>query len=224
MKKQRCVIIGASPDTDIAPWKTCLHETDYIVCADGGYVWAQKAGLTPQLIIGDFDSADCPAQAPCEVIRLPVRKDDTDTMVCLKEGIRRGYREFLLLGMTGGRPDHTFANFAALSYLSQRGLQGTILDTEWEYRVLTDTEQVLTDREGCAFAVFPFGCRSCEVTLSGFLYEGESIPLQADFPLGVSNTIVSPHALVRVHQTALVIIQISKQGFHPCTPQAFEKA
>lgn len=207
MTKPRCVILGASPDANISDWSSCLRQDDYLVCADGGYLLAQQAGVLPQLVVGDFDSSPVPSHLSCEVIQLPVRKDDTDTMVCLKEGIRRGFQDFLLLGMTGGRPDHTFANFSALSYLAQRGLRGEIIDREWHYRVLADEEWLVTEHIGCPFAVFPFGCGECHVTLDGFLYEGEDILLQADFPMGVSNTVTASPALVRVRSTALVMLK-----------------
>lgn len=207
MTEQRCVIIGASPDTHVTGWTSLLQDDDYIICADGGYIWAQKAGFMPRLIIGDFDSAPLPTAFDGEIIRLPVQKDDTDTMYCIKEGIRRGFRTFLLLGMTGGRPDHTFANYAALCYLSQRGLYGEMIGNGWCYRVLTDETAVLSGYKNSGFAVFPFGCHSCRVSLSGFLYEGDGIDLSAGFPLGVSNTITDDAARVQVAGTALILFQ-----------------
>ena len=209
---RRCVIIGASPETDTVQWASWVRKDDFIMCADGGYVLAQQAGLIPQLIIGDFDSAAVPAAPPCEVIRLPVKKDDTDTMYCIKEGMRRGFRSFLLLGMTGGRPDHTFANFAALTYLSQRKCQGIIMDTEWCYCALTDDKMILKGCQNSRFAVFPFGCAGCRVSLSGFLYEGANIDLSADYPVGVSNTILSDSAAVQVEGTALLMFTQPSNG------------
>ena len=52
---KRCVVIGSSPDTDIETIKKTVKSDDFTVCADGGYLFAEKAGITPQLIIGDFD-------------------------------------------------------------------------------------------------------------------------------------------------------------------------
>ena len=204
---KRCVIIGASPFCDADVLKKNIRESDFIMCADGGYKYALSAGVKPDMIIGDFDSSEFPENIRCDIVRLPVHKDDTDTMYCIKEGIRRGFRTFLLLGMTGGRPDHTFANYAALCYLSQRGLYGEMIGNGWCYRVLTDETAVLSGYKNSGFAVFPFGCHSCRVSLSGFLYEGNGIDLSAGFPLGVSNTITDDAARVQVAGTALILFQ-----------------
>lgn len=40
----------------------------------------------------------------------------------------RGYRDFLLLGCTGGRLDHTLANIAVLLYLLRRGADALMAD------------------------------------------------------------------------------------------------
>lgn len=54
----RCVIISGSPDTSVEEIKTLCTDDDFIVCADSGYTFARKAGLNPDLIIGDFDSLE----------------------------------------------------------------------------------------------------------------------------------------------------------------------
>ncbi len=207
MTGKRCVIIGASPENDISEVKHLIKDDDIIVCADGGYEKAVTAGLKPDIIIGDFDSAPVPVNSSCEVIKLPVMKDDTDTMFCIREFIRRGCSEFLLLGMTGGRPDHTVANYCALLFLAQRGFKGCIADEKGLYYVLKNYSMEIKNKSGKGFAVFPFGCKECSVELKGFLYEVNDIMLTAEFPLGASNTINSDNAFVGIKNgSALVMI------------------
>lgn len=61
----------------------------------------EPLGLRPGLVVDDFDSHPDP-HLPVETITLPCEKDDTDTVYAVKESLRRGYREFLLLGAAGG--------------------------------------------------------------------------------------------------------------------------
>ena len=207
MSAKRCVIIGASPENDFSYYKGLIKSWDTIVCADGGYKKAALCGIRPDAIIGDFDSAPLPEDADGEIIRLPEKKDDTDTMFCIKEFERRGFTDFLLLGMTGGRPDHTLANYSALLYLAQRGMSGCIADEKGSFYVLNETELEVTKKRGFGFGIFPFGCGSCTVTLRGFVYEVVGYALSADMPIGVSNTIVSDRAEVSVSDgSALVMI------------------
>ena len=76
--------------------------SDYVIAADGGWRWCRSAGLTPDLLLGDFDSlGEVPAFD--HILRVPVEKDDTDMMLAIKKGLERGCREFHLYGGTGGR-------------------------------------------------------------------------------------------------------------------------
>lgn len=207
MADRRCVIIGASPDTDTSVVKENVHTGDFVVCADGGRLIAEKAGIKPDIIIGDFDSSSYPENASCEIISLPVKKDDTDTLYCIKECAGRGYNDFVLLGMTGGRADHSFANYCSLLYLAESGMKGRIIDSAGSCEVVKDGTIFIEGKEGHGFGIFPFGCASCTVTLSGFLYEIESTVLTAGYPIGVSNEITSNSALVSVlNGTAIIFI------------------
>jgi hypothetical protein len=105
IKKARCVIIGSAP-VDEAERRfigTQVSPEDFLVCADGGYETARRLGLQPNLLIGDLDSCTEDFPPDIEAVRLPVQKDDTDMMYSLKECLGRGYRDFLLLGATGGQ-------------------------------------------------------------------------------------------------------------------------
>ena len=208
MEYRRCVIIGASPDTEIAVLKREISSDDYVICADGGYDYAKEAGIVPQLIVGDFDSTILDKDVKCEVITLPTRKDDSDMMVCVKEGVKRKFKVFSLFGATGGRPDHTYANISALLYLAKNGCIGSIEDSKYRYLMLKKGTVKIRNESGKKFSIFPFGCPECRVTLKGFEYEIEMYLLNATLPIGVSNKVVSDEALVSVHYgTALVITE-----------------
>ena len=199
MSKRRCVIIGSSPETDIDIIRKHLREGDFIACADGGYVYAEQLGIKPDMIIGDFDSSERPDTDICRIIELPVRKDDTDTVYTVRECLRLGFEEFLLFGMTGGRIDHTYANLCVLADLAKKQVRASLIDKENTIEVIYSGSRIIENRNGCGFAVFPFGCESCNVSLEGFEYNLQAGTLTADFPLGVSNTIRSDKAKITVH-------------------------
>lgn len=71
-------------------FKSELSDDDFVICADGGYIYAQRFGIKPQLIVGDFDSSTMP-DTDVPTIALPTEKDDTDTIYAIKQGISRGY-------------------------------------------------------------------------------------------------------------------------------------
>ena len=90
-KVKTCVIVGASPTTDSTFIKPILKQADYIICADGGWNHVYRTGVSPHLIVGDFDSACDIIPKETESISLPTHKDDTDLLVAVKEGLKRGY-------------------------------------------------------------------------------------------------------------------------------------
>ena len=53
----RAVIIGNGDIKDYQYIKSKIHDNDFIICADGGYNHAEKMGIVPDVLIGDFDSA-----------------------------------------------------------------------------------------------------------------------------------------------------------------------
>ena len=77
-------------------------------------------------------------------------------MASAMEGFRRGYREFLLLGGTGGRLDHTVANFAVLYYLLRRGARAVMADTHNRVELKLPGSYRLEPEEGYKFSLFPY--------------------------------------------------------------------
>lgn len=207
MEKSRCVIIGASPVCDTEIIKNHVRESDLVVCADGGYQYALEANIKPDWIIGDFDSSEFPENIRCGIIKLPVHKDDTDTMYCVKECMKMGYQDILLLGVTGGRLDHTFANFCTLLYTAENSVNAKILDRENIIFAMTEgMKENIENMKGHLFSIFPFGCKSCKVTLDGFEYPLDEGTVKVNTVLGTSNSVISDHAEIILHEGSAICI------------------
>ncbi|MBR7181648.1 MAG: thiamine diphosphokinase, partial [Clostridia bacterium] len=123
----RCVIVGGADIGNYEYIRNILKVDDFVVFCDSGLKHMEPLQVCPGLIVGDFDSHENP-QMDTETIVLPCEKDDTDTMYAVKEGVKRGYEDFLLIGVVGGRLDHTLGNVYALLYLDSLGKKGCIID------------------------------------------------------------------------------------------------
>lgn len=110
-----CIVVGAI-DVNV---KIKKHEDDFLIAADKGYLNCLKQNLDVDLLIGDFDSLKI-VPDNIEKIKLNEIKDDTDVFDALMEGIKRGYKSFILYGVIGGRFDHTFANIQILLFLKNK--------------------------------------------------------------------------------------------------------
>ena len=187
----RCVIIAGSPDAEINFIAEQVKDCNYLICADKGYEYAKKAGIKPDLIVGDFDSYSGELPDDCEIIKLNSHKDDTDLLHCIGVALSRGYDDFLILAATGGRFDHTFANISTLMYLDKKGEKG-------EYKI--------NDCKGKTFSVFPFACESVNVTYIGAEYSADNLVLTAEDAMGVSNIFTTDKAAVKINYGNAIFI------------------
>lgn len=209
-KKMRCVIISGSPDTNVEEIKSLCTSDDFIVCADSGYSFAKKAGLTPNLIIGDFDSLKEELPQNTEIVKLNTHKDDTDTEHCVMECIRRGYKDFLLLGSIGGRTDHTFANIATLAFLSEYNYNGIARNNGEEIRILKEGSYEMNNKKGLIFSVFPYGCESVNVTYKGAEYMLNNKTLTYNVSRGISNVFVDDEAEITINRGRAILLTYYK--------------
>lgn len=135
-RANRCVIIGGADIGNYPRIRSYLREDDYVIYCDSGLKHREQLDRQPSLIVGDFDSYDNP-ESDIETIVLPVAKDDTDTVYAVKEGLRRGFRDFLLIGVYGGRLDHTLVNVYILFDLDKRGCTALAVDDYSEMSVIS---------------------------------------------------------------------------------------
>ena len=183
---------------------------DYILAADGGLEHLKKLGLTPQSILGDFDSL---GYTPRGAEVFPVEKDDTDAMLAVRRGLQLGYREFILYGsLDGPRLDHTVANFQTLQFLCDRGACGYLVGREQLVTVLKDGTISFPEDASGTISVFCLGTDARGVTLRGLYYPLEGGTLTPGFPLGVSNHFTGEAASISVEQGSLLVIWDRKAG------------
>lgn len=218
IKKARCVIIGSAP-VDEAERRfigTQVSPEDFLVCADGGYETARRLGLKPDLLIGDLDSCTEDFPPDIEAVRLPVHKDDTYMMYSLKECLGRGYRDFLLLGATGGRLDHTVANLCGLYYLAMHNARGVLADRQNETVLVINGRVGLQGEPGALVSVFPYGASYCTLSYEGLEYPLDHYRLYPYDPMGTSNRLISTAAKITVHEGPALII-MAKENEKVCT-------
>ena len=156
----RCVIISACPVS--ASLASALRPGDTIIACDAGYRNCGPLHCRPDIIVGDFDTAPCPAQEGDDTIILPHVKDDTDTEYAAKLASEKGFDEALLLGVLGGRRlEHTLANLCTGLGLEQRGVRATLLDERSRITFVMPGETRRYPKDGYFYlSVFPMEGRA----------------------------------------------------------------
>ena len=182
------------------------REGDVIIAADAGYQTCRKAGLEPHLLLGDFDSMEQP-ETTADVVRLPVEKDDTDTLAAVKAALEQGCEEIVIYGGTGGkRLDHTLANLHTLLYIRRQGSRGYLYDDDFLWTVIeNETITIRREVEWGILSVFPLCDRAEGIDERGVQYPLENAVLTAAYPLGVSNHILEDTAEIAVRRGALAV-------------------
>lgn len=204
---KRCVILGGAPIGNVAAVRRYLHPDDFVVACDSGLRHADALGLTPDLIVGDFDSSENPHRA-VETIVLPREKDDTDTVFAAKEGLSRGFEEFLLLGAAGGRLDHTLGNVAILLMLEEKGAHGTLVDSYSEMELVCQKPVSVPDRFPY-FSLLAVDGAASGVTVTNAKYPLDGAVITPDYPYGVSNEVLPGQvAAVSVGSGRLLLIKV----------------
>ena len=205
---KECVIFCAAECDGLA---RPIGPESFVIAADGGLRHTEKLGLTPDAVLGDFDSLGfCPEGANV----FPVEKDDTDAMLAVRLGLERGCGEFLLYGsLDGPRLDHTVANFQTLQFLADHGAAGYLIGNTTMVTVVKNGKITFPAGLSGTISVFCMGPDAVGVTEKGLFYGLENGTLSSGFPLGVSNHFTGEAAEISVKNGSLLVLWERKCGF-----------
>lgn len=181
------------------------NRSDIVIAADGGFEALNRAGIRPSIILGDMDSI---GSLPGGIARLrfPKKKDLTDLTLAARFARARGFTRVKLYGATGGRIDHSLANFQLLAGLSRLGTRCVIMAPGFTMFALTDRSLFLPPLpRGTLVSVFCHGENVSGVSLSGLKYPLSNADLSPFEPLGVSNEALGQPIHIRVLKGTLLV-------------------
>lgn len=207
---RRCVIIGGAPIQDYQWIRQHLLPDDFYIFCDGGLKHRQSLQVTPDLLVGDFDSWDNP-KTETETIVLPRKKDDTDTFFGVKEGVKRGFEDFLLIGVIGGRFDHSLGNISALLYLTGLGKKALIIDDYSSIEVVS-SQPVFIEQNIQYFSVLNIDGKAKGITIKNAQYPLENAEITWDYQYGISNQVLpGKTAEVTTQEGRLLLVKVYRE-------------
>jgi thiamine pyrophosphokinase len=203
-----------SPSARLLP---LLDAADLVIAADGGANALVQYGRYPDVLIGDMDSvtptvlARC-ADGSCRLLRYPVAKDETDTELALLEAVRLGARRITLLGVLGGRIDHSLANVLLLTLPALAGCMVQIYDGH-SFIFLVRDELVVHGQKGDLLSLIALNGDALGVRTEGLQYPLRDEPLSFGAARGISNVLLGVEARIMVRAGILLAVH---------TPQKFQ--
>ena len=180
MSKKIVIVSGGELEESFVLSELETLDSQFIIGVDKGMEFLYHHKILPSYIVGDFDSVD---QKIGDYYRnetkVPIRefnpvKDASDTEIAIRLAMTLGAKEILILGATGGRIDHLWANVQSLAIPFKAGIDAVIMDTQNKIRLIGGGETHLKKGEtyGPYFSVFPLG-----EEVYGFSIKGAKYPL-----------------------------------------------
>jgi len=202
---KNCYIAGAGEFCE----NTLPGKDDYIIAVDGGYAALIERGITPDLVVGDFDSLpvefmDLLSGHP-NVIRCPAEKDDTDMMIAVEHGLELGYKTFLINGGLGGRLDHTLGNIQVLTYIARKSAWGVLFGNRETVMAFNNTMELKNNVPGSLISIFSADIAR-RVTIKGLKYTLDDGILSNDHPVGISNEFIGETAFIEAAGDVLIVV------------------
>ncbi|GAB6098333.1 thiamine diphosphokinase [Halanaerocella petrolearia] len=183
---------------------------DTIACADGGAEYAFELGITPDLIVGDFDSVSSTVlnqyrEQGVKIKKFPVQKDKTDTQLLLENLIEMGFEEIIVFAALGKRLDHSLANIYLLEQLTTSGVQIKFVTEQDTIELITDN-RIIKDKAGNTISFLPITSQVEGVELKGVKYPLTDATLTRGSTLSISNIIEDEEAEINLKNGKLLMI------------------
>lgn len=217
MSKRSIIVSGGELNEELALSVLAKQEEQCVIGVDRGVEFLYEHQIMPDYIVGDFDSTRAEIRDYYKnETNIPIReynpvKDASDTEIALRLAMTLGYKELLILGATGGRIDHLWANVQSLVIPFKAGIDAKIMDSQNLISIIGEGETHLRRDEmyGPFFSVFPLGEEIFGFNIRGAKYPLRNHTLRPTNSLCVSNEIAegSDEAVISFPSGKVILMQ-----------------
>ena len=206
----KAVIIsgGKEPSKDILFRE--IQDADIIIGADKGCEVLYKYDITPDYILGDFDSANDEIINSIEErakkkITYKREKDYTDTEIAYNLAVEKGANEIILLGATGTRYDHSLSNLGLMLRGLKSSIKVKVIDDN-NFIFLTDKSITLQGNKGDIISFQAYCDEIKNFNISGAKYNLSNYTLKLGDGITTSNEFLDEDIRVNFDNGILMIL------------------
>ncbi len=206
------IITGGTVDIDFLKGVYKAYKYNYCMGVDKGAEYAYKAGIKPDFVLGDFDSANKDVityfneAADIEVRAFPAEKDETDTHLALLEAMKLGSTHIDIIGGIGSRMDHTLANIHIMKLPLEQGIQCRMIN-ESNIISLANKHIQLSKNDYPYVSLIPLTSKVEGITTEGMKYPLHDYTMDQGISVGISNEMIDEEGAVTLHDGILIVIQ-----------------
>ena len=182
----------------------------YIIACDGGVKHCRAMMIMPNIMVGDFDSANKEDAEFFENLgvlkeKFPVRKNETDMEIAINMAIDKNSTEIYIVGGLGRRFDHSLANVHILLRPVRLGIRTCLLD---EHNIITLVEDSIdiVGEKGQTVSLIPLTTEVKGINTKKLDYALTNATMEIGHSLGVSNVMTDDVATISVGEGVLILI------------------
>ena len=210
----KALIITNGDINDLDHLKETILDHDYVICVDGAARYLHQIRQMPDLMVGDMDSVHEADLAWIESSKIPVnryktKKDYTDTEIAIDAALEKKAKVITIAGALGSRVDHSLSNLFLLKKIADAGVEGMIIDSDYEVLYLWKNRQ-MNWKQGEVVSFVPISETETTVTLEGFEYPLREKILSQGTSLCISNVVEKDYPFVKVKNGCLLAIRNKK--------------
>jgi thiamine pyrophosphokinase len=187
------------------------YSFDRIIACDKGMEACRNMNIVPDVIIGDFDSAHKEVveyfRTQCQVIPFNPHKDFTDTHAAITYAIENKCTDMVIIGATGTRIDHTWANVGLLKLCVDNNINGYIVDEYNKIRMINANTHIPKSQIYNYVSLLPYTEIVEDVYLSGFEYNVSAYNFHIGDSIGISNTIQEDEGIINMKSGYLLVVE-----------------
>ena len=185
--------------------------SELIIAVDGGWQHCQTLGITPDAVIGDFDSLPDRITkhlqgSATRLIQHPPKKAEIDLELALIYALEQGAIEMTILAGLGGRFDMSMANISLMLHPRLRDVSIEFWHLGQRiWRIQPPGDEIIGEA-GDTLSLLPLGGDVCGIRTTNLAYPLENENLQLGRARGVSNVLTADTATVTLENGTLLAV------------------